>query len=78
MQTLFLLDQTQELLILCYSTVVAFLVVSELENLPLFKLVAILKAIASAASKFSCEDTSMTNIESGLSKKWVSSEMFLC
>lgn len=56
---------------------VAFLVVSELENLPLYKLVAVSKAIASSTSKFSCEGTSMTNLESGLSKNWASSELFL-
>lgn len=47
---------------------VAFLVVSEFENLSLFKPIAVLKAIISTASKFSCEGVSMKNIESGLSK----------
>lgn len=65
---MFSLDQTQEHLIFCYSTMVAFLVVSEFENLSLFKPIAVLKAIISTASKFSCEGVSMMNIESGLSK----------
>lgn len=45
MQSLFLLDQTQKHLIFCCSTMVAFLVVSELENLPLVLLIMVLKAI---------------------------------
>ena len=47
---------------------VAFLVLSELENLSLFTPIGVLKAITSAASKLSCEGNSMKNIESDFSK----------
>lgn len=58
-----LVGSTKEHLIFCRFTMVAFPVVLDLENLPTFEPIDILKAVTSTASKLSCEGTFTKNME---------------